>query len=339
MRILGLETTCDETAAAVIDGDGALLSNVVFSQIDIHKKYNGVVPELASRAHAQRVGEVLEEAVACLGRERPSLDYVAFANGPGLPGALLVGKIAAEAAARLYGAKLVGVNHLEGHLAACELSGEKGVDPLPFPLVALVVSGGHTELWLCKGYGDCRVLGRTRDDAAGEAFDKVAKLLGLGYPGGPVVEKTAKLSTSSDIRFPRPAMKGTWEFSFSGLKTSVSYFMRDNPSARPEDICAEFQRAVVDTLAGKLMLAARKYGVKCVAVGGGVAANGPLRERIASEAARAGMTARFVERRFCTDNGAMIALAGLHKIRAGRLTDGPIRINPEMRVSRWGIAK
>lgn len=339
MKILGLETTCDETAAAVIDGSGALLSNVVFSQIDIHKKYNGVVPELASRAHAQRVGEVLEEAAACLGHDHPAVDYVAFANGPGLPGALLVGKIAAEAAARIYGAKLVGVNHLEGHLAACELAGEKGLNPLPFPLVALVVSGGHTELWLCRGYGDCRVLGRTRDDAAGEAFDKVAKLLGLGYPGGPVVEKYAKLSKGSPVRFPRPTMKGTWEFSFSGLKTSVSYFLRDNPGSKPEDICAAFQDAVVDTLTGKLMLAAKRYKVKCVAVGGGVAANGPLRERIAAEAAREGMNARFVERRFCTDNGAMIALAGLRKIQAGKVSGKPIRINPEMRVTRWGAAK
>lgn len=346
MRILGIETTCDETAAAVLQDGVRLLSNHVYSQIELHKKYNGVVPELASRAHTEKIAGVIAAALAYPGSGyesgrpfkaggKPPVDAVAFARGPGLPGALLVGKVAAHAVAEMFGVPVIGVNHLEGHIFACELRSDATPAPLEYPLVALTVSGGHTELWLMKGPGQYRVLGRTRDDAAGEAFDKIAKLLGLGYPGGPIVGQYAEKAKNRQLEFPRPLLPGTWDFSFSGLKTAVSYYLRDNEKRDPAEICAAFQNAVVETLAVKTVKAAKHFGVKHIAVGGGVSANTELRRVLAERAARHGIKARFVERRFCTDNGAMIALAAHHKITAPHCTDQSVRVNPNLRVRSW----
>ena len=257
LMILGIESTCDETSAALLKGGKEIVTNVIYSQIDEHKKYHGVVPELASRAHAAKIATVISEALG----DRP-VDYVAFASGPGLPGGLMVGRVAAETLANFKKVPILGINHLEGHIFACDFEGTEVKNRLQFPLVALVVSGGHTELWYVKGYGEYKVLGKTRDDAAGEAFDKVAKLLGLAYPGGPQVSKQALLGRRDAIHFPRPLMPGTWEFSFSGIKTAVSYYLRDHKDVSVPDVCASFEEAMVETLVTKTLWAAKN--IRCV---------------------------------------------------------------------------
>ena len=350
--VLGIETSCDETSAAVV-ARGRVLSSVVSSQVDLHAEYRGVVPELASRAHCERIGPVVERALkdafGAKGRtERLGelVDGVAFTRGPGLAGALLVGRVAAEALARAHGLPLVGVNHLEAHALALDLE-----TPVPPPLLALVVSGGHTELVLVKGPGRYRVLGRTRDDAAGEAFDKVAKFLGLGYPGGPAVEKTARKGNAAAVAFPRPLMPGTWDFSFSGLKTAVLYHVRDAGHApagvvRPatpvtkdlppgfvEDLCASFQEAVVETLVIKTLEAARSFKVERVVVGGGVAANGRLRALLAERAAAAGVSASFPPLSLCGDNAAMVAHVGA--LRLAARARGPLAVDPALAIRSW----
>lgn len=332
--ILGIESTCDETSAALLRGGNEILSTVIYSQIDEHKKYHGVVPELASRAHAAKIATVINEA---LGNEH--IDCVAFASGPGLPGGLMVGRVAAETLANFKKVPILGVNHLEGHIFACDFEGTEAKNRLQFPLVALVVSGGHTELWYVKDYGQYKVLGKTRDDAAGEAFDKVAKLLGLAYPGGPQVSKQALQGKRDAIHFPRPLLPGTWEFSFSGIKTAVSYYLRDHKDFSVPDVCASFEQAMVDTLVTKTLLAAKKYKVRHIAVGGGVAANSLLREQMQKEAAAAGIEVHFVERKLSSDNAAMIALAAYRKLAHAEQTGKPVKknidINPNMKVRSW----
>ncbi|OGR43807.1 MAG: tRNA (adenosine(37)-N6)-threonylcarbamoyltransferase complex transferase subunit TsaD [Elusimicrobia bacterium GWA2_61_42] len=346
MKILAFETTCDETSAAVLEGR-VLRSNSIFSQIKLHRKYSGVVPELASRAHLEKIPFVLGSALGAAGArvplERGSFDAVAFSRGPGLPGALMVGRVAAEAAAELAGAPLIGVNHLEGHLLACEFEQGRVARPLEFPLLALIVSGGHTEIWHAKGYGDYRVIGRTRDDAAGEAFDKVAKLLGLPYPGGPAVEKDAARARGKVPAFPRPFMPGTWDFSFSGLKTAVSYYLAKElgqdfykkglrlPPARRALVCRAFQDSVCETLVKKAADAARSLGLKRIAVGGGVSANGALR---AAFAGLEGLETRFSEKAYCSDNAAMIALCALRRLQAGKFKNS-LRVAPELATPGW----
>jgi len=333
--VLGIESTCDETSAALLKDGKEILSNVIYSQIDEHKKYHGVVPELASRAHAAKIAAVVAQAMG----DSP-VDCVAFASGPGLPGGLMVGRVAAETLAKFKEADLIGVNHLEGHIFACDFEGNEVKNRLQFPLVALVVSGGHTELWYVKDYGQYKVLGKTRDDAAGEAFDKVAKLLGLAYPGGPQVSKQALSGRRDAIAFPRPLLPNTWDFSFSGIKTSVSYYLRDHQNFNIPDVCASFEQAMVDTLVTKTLLAAKKYKVRHIAVGGGVAANTLLREQMEKEAARQGITVHFVERKLSSDNAAMIALAAYKKLAHAEKTGKPckknIDINPNMKVRSWG---
>ncbi len=329
ITILGIETTCDETSAAVLKNGTEILSNVVHSQIDVHKKYCGVVPELASRAHATKVAEVVKEA---LGDNK--VDMIAFASGPGLPGGLMVGRVAAETAGALLNVPVIGVNHLEGHLFACEFDGACASKALKFPLVALIVSGGHTELWYVKNYGQYKLLGKTRDDAAGEAFDKVAKLLGLGYPGGPEVSKQALQGNPQAIKFPRPLMPGTFEFSFSGIKTAVSYYLRDHKDVNIPDVCASFQEAVTDTLVKKTIDAARKFKVNYIAVGGGVAGNTQLREKMEAEGKKRAVEVNFVPRPLSSDNAAMIALAGYKKIMFANKI-GDIKINPNMKIKSW----
>ena len=333
--ILGIESTCDETSAALLVGGKKLLSNVIYSQIEEHKKYHGVVPELASRAHAANIATVIDEALG--GHD---IDCVAFAHGPGLPGGLMVGRVAAQTLANFKKVPILGVNHLEGHLFACEFEDGEVKNPLTFPLVALIVSGGHTELWYVKNYGDYKVLGRTRDDAAGEAFDKVAKLLGLAYPGGPQVSAQALQGRRDAVDFPRPLLPGTWDFSFSGIKTAVSYYLRDHKNISVPDVCASFEQAVCETLVKKTMLAASKYKVKHIAVGGGVAANSLLRQMMAEEGQKRGIDVRFVPRKMSSDNAAMIALAAYKRLEAageGALEKKwNININPNLRVKNWG---
>lgn len=332
--ILGIESTCDETSAALLVGGKKLLSNVIYSQIEEHKKYHGVVPELASRAHAAKIAAVIDQALG-----QHDIDCVAFAHGPGLPGGLMVGRVAAETLAKFKKTPILGINHLEGHLFACEFENGEVSRPLEFPLVALIVSGGHTELWYVKGYGEYKVLGRTRDDAAGEAFDKVAKLLGLPYPGGPQVSAQALQGRRDAIDFPRPLLPGTWEFSFSGIKTAVSYYLRDHRQVSVPDVCASFEQAVCETLVKKTLLAAQKYKVKHVAVGGGVAANSLLRQMLQEQGAQKGIDVRFVQRGMSSDNAAMIALAAWRRLEAA----GPdalskkwnININPNLKVKNW----
>ncbi len=332
--ILGIESTCDETSAAVLQDGKKLLSNVIYSQIEEHKKYHGVVPELASRAHAAKIATVIQEAL-----QNYDIDCVAFASGPGLPGGLMVGRVAAETLAAYKQVPLVGVNHLEGHIFACDFEGGEVKNRLQFPLVALVVSGGHTELWYVKNYGQYKVLGKTRDDAAGEAFDKVAKLLGLPYPGGPQVSAQALKGHRDAIAFPRPLLPGTWEFSFSGIKTAVSYYLRDHQTISVPDVCASFEEAMVDTLVTKTLLAAKKYKVNYIAVGGGVAANSLLRERMQACAQAQGKTVYFVERKLSSDNAAMIALAAYKKLEYAQRTGKPFKANvdidPNMKVRSW----
>ena len=332
--ILGIESTCDETSAAVLKGGKEVLSNVIYSQIEEHKKYHGVVPELASRAHAAKIAIVIKEALG-----NHPIDCVAFASGPGLPGGLMVGRVAAETLAQFKGVPLIGINHLEGHIFACDFEGSQVKERLQFPLVALVVSGGHTELWYVKDYGQYKVLGKTRDDAAGEAFDKVAKLLGLAYPGGPQVSKQALLGRRDAIDFPRPLLPGTWDFSFSGIKTAVSYYLRDNKNFSIPDVCASFEQAMVDTLVTKTLLAAKKYKVHHIAVGGGVAANALLRTQMQQQAATRKIEVHFVERKLSSDNAAMIALAAYRKLahaeKAGKPCKKNIDINPNMKVRSW----
>ncbi|MBI3298769.1 MAG: tRNA (adenosine(37)-N6)-threonylcarbamoyltransferase complex transferase subunit TsaD [Elusimicrobia bacterium] len=350
--VLGIETSCDETSAAVVSG-GRALSSVVSSQVALHAGYKGVVPELASRAHCERIGPVVAEALrrAFGARGRASrlgslVDGVAFTRGPGLAGALLVGRVAAEALARAHSLPLIGVNHLEAHALALDL-----VEPAKPPFLALIVSGGHTELVLVKGPGRYRVLGRTRDDAAGEAFDKVAKFLGLGYPGGPAVDRLARKGDPAAVAFPRPLLPGTWDFSFSGLKTAVLYHVRDagyagtgrvrpaTPVAVPPPerftagLCASFQEALVETLVVKTLEAARRFKVRRIVVGGGVAANGRLRALMTERAAAAGLSAGFPPLSLCTDNAAMVAHAGSLRLGARRL--GSVAVDPALPIRSW----
>jgi len=332
MRVLGIETSCDETAAAVVDDKG-VISNIVSSQIHLHRQFSGIVPELASRAHLQKIAGVITAACAEAGKKR--LDAVAFTQGPGLMGPLLVGKVAAQTLSEILGVPLVGVNHLEGHIFATELTEE-----LRFPLIGLIVSGGHTDLVLTRGPGRYRVLGRTRDDAAGEALDKVARMLALGYPGGPVIDRRARNGDPRAIAFPRPYMPGTWDFSFAGLKTAVLYHLQRRGGNKPasseiDDICASFQEAIADTLVEKTLAAAKHFGVKHVSLGGGVAANSRLREALAARGLERGVRVVMPPRALCTDNGAMIAQVALHRLSHGKLSSD-FRSDPSLSFKNWG---
>ncbi len=304
MRVLGIESSCDETAAAVVGPEG-VLCDVVYSQ-DIHAEYGGVVPELAARAHVEKIATVVRKAMASLEGEPP--DAVAATAGPGLIGAVLVGLSFAKSMAAGWGVPFVGVNHLEGHLLSPTLE----PDGPAFPYLCLVVSGGHTTLYLAEGVGRYQTLGETVDDAAGEAFDKVARMLDLGYPGGPVVDRRAQQGHPEAVAFPRPDPGGL-DWSFSGLKTAVRQHLQRPDRASTEDVCASFQAAVVDCLADRVLRAAKQTGVRRVGLAGGVAANGALRERFA----RLDLDVTVPPRHRCTDNGAMIAHAGRMRLLAG----------------------
>ncbi len=318
MKVLGIETSCDETAAAVVEDGRRALSDVVATQIEVHRRWGGVVPELASRCHVVQVMPVVDEALSRAGVGPADLDGLAVTAGPGLVGALLVGVQVAKALALAWGKPLARVNHLEGHL----LAGFLADDPPAFPYLGLVVSGGHTSLYLAEGFGRYRLLGRTRDDAAGEAFDKGAKLLGLPYPGGVAIDRLSRDGDPAAVRFPRAVVKGgPLEFSFSGLKTALLHHVRRHGvPAGPAlaDLCASYQEAIVQALAQKLFRAARTLQLERVALSGGVAANGRLREVVAGRAAEyQGMRVFLPPPRLCTDNAAMIAVAGTQALLRG----------------------
>ncbi|MBE0466739.1 MAG: tRNA (adenosine(37)-N6)-threonylcarbamoyltransferase complex transferase subunit TsaD [Candidatus Desulforudis sp.] len=324
--LLGVETSCDETSAAVVEDGVIVRSNIIASQVDLHRKFGGVVPEIASRRHLEGINPVLQEALAEAGVTFRDLHGVAVTYGPGLAGALLVGLMAAKTVAFALDIPLIGVNHLEAHIHANFL-----IEPnLSFPVLCLVVSGGHTDLVFISRLGDYRLLGRTRDDAAGEAFDKVARVLGLGYPGGPQVERLARDGNPEHLFFPRAYLEeNTHDFSFSGLKTAVINYLeksrREGREVNLADVAAGFQQAVVDVLVDKVLAAAEVHRPARILLAGGVAANRTLAKALKERAAAAGFAGTVPPPAFCTDNAAMVACAGYYRYLRGGFS--PLTLN------------
>ncbi len=323
--ILGIESSCDDTSAAVI-ADGWLLSNVIASQ-DVHKAYGGVVPELASRAHEQNIVPVVSEALSRAGISASDLTAIAFTRGPGLLGSLLVGTSFAKALGLALDIPIVEVNHLQGHiLAGFVKEKDKPVVQPSFPYLCLLVSGGNSQIVRVNSPLEFEILGQTIDDAVGEAFDKCSKMMGLGYPGGPVIDRLAKLGDPTRFKFAKPHIPGL-DYSFSGVKTSLLYFVRDELAKDPEfmeknkeDICASFQKTLIDILMDKLVKAAKQTGIREIAIGGGVSANSGLRSRVLEEGRKRGWKTYLPEFKFTTDNAAMIAIAGYYHYLAGERT-------------------
>jgi N6-L-threonylcarbamoyladenine synthase len=334
MRVLGIETSCDETAAAVYDGERGLLAHELHSQVALHARYGGVVPELASRDHLRKLLPLIEKALEA-GGGREGLDGIAYTSGPGLVGALLVGAAVAQGLAYAWGVPSVGVHHMEGHLLAPLLEPE----PPEFPFVALLVSGGHTLLARVRGIGQYELLGSSLDDAAGEAFDKTAKLLGLGYPGGPQLAALAEQGRPDRFRFPRPLTERPGlDFSFSGLKTAVVVALRNHPgeldAQARADVARGFEEAVVDTLVTKCRRALEATDARTLVVAGGVGANRRLRARMLAMGERDGVRVVYPRAEFCTDNAAMIALLGELRLAAGERQDLSIRAR-----ARWPMTE
>ncbi|MBM4189418.1 MAG: tRNA (adenosine(37)-N6)-threonylcarbamoyltransferase complex transferase subunit TsaD [Betaproteobacteria bacterium] len=332
MLVLGIESSCDETGVALYDTVAGLRSHALHSQVEMHAEYGGVVPELASRDHIRRIVPLTQRVLEAAGASLDAIDAIAYTQGPGLAGALLVGASFAQGLAVGLGIPAIGVHHLEGHLLSPLLA-----DPRPeFPFVALLVSGGHTQLMQVDGVGRYTLLGETLDDAAGEAFDKTGQLLGLPYPGGPEISRLAQQGDAFCYSLPRPMLNsGDLDFSFSGLKTAVLNLVHKNPEARREDVAAAFQVAAVEVLAGKALRALKQTGFHRLVVAGGVSANTLLRSRLNAEAARVGATVYYPPLALCTDNGAMIAYAGAQRLLADApAADGVFTVRP-----RWDLSQ
>jgi len=320
MKYISIETSCDETSVAIFEDDN-LVKHYVYSQIETHKKWGGVVPEVASREHSEKIAHLLKK----LGIK--NLDLVGFTRGPGLKGSLLVGKVSAFVLSEFFKCPIMGLNHLEGHFLSPELVRNKIVNKIKFPCIGLLVSGGHTELWYSEGYGNYKVIGKTRDDACGEAFDKVAKILGLGYPGGPIIDKMSKLIKEDPKIFTVPEVKNSFDYSFSGIKTQVAYYVRDLKKITRKDklrIIKSFQSSVVESLLNKLDLAVRKFGVKNIVVSGGVSANSFLREKLFERFKEFNIF--LPELKYCGDNAAMMGVCMYRRIENG-IYDGPVDVD------------
>lgn len=333
--ILGIETSCDETAAAVLDCDGHVRASIVSSQHEIHSQFGGVVPELASRSHMEQIEQVAEESLKTAGCAWSDLSAIAVTQGPGLAGALLVGVSYAKSLAYTLRIPLVGVNHLDGHIASAWIDSRH----FPIPCVLLVVSGGHTHLYCVNSPGSYQLLGRTLDDAAGEAFDKGAQMLGLVYPGGPAIDNLARAGNPEAIAFPRSFLKkGSLDFSFSGLKTALLYFLRQlddtTLSQCRADVAASYQDAIVDVLVYKAFAAVRRCGVSALAVVGGVSANSRLRAVLQQRASREEIRLGLPPLRYCTDNAAMIAAAGRLALMRGRQSSWELEASPRLELAR-----
>jgi N6-L-threonylcarbamoyladenine synthase len=333
MLTLGIETSCDETAVALVDG-GKVLSSEVSSSVHLHSRYGGVVPEIASRFHTEYIYSVMQKALNDARRSADGIELVAVTRGPGLPGSLLVGIAFAKALSLAADIPLIGVNHLHAHMLACFLE-KDGLDAFDdiFPFLGMVISGGHTSIYRCAGLGDFSVIGRTKDDAVGEAFDKVAKIMGLGYPGGPIVEKRAAAFKGEDtIRFPRAMLGGEedLDFSFSGIKTAVMYYWKgcDRTEEDKDRICFAFQEAVADVIEEKVARALRSTGSGRLAVGGGVINNATMRERLSSRCRKEGVELHLPGKEYCADNAAMIAALGEALFGAGERSDLLLNAEP-----------
>lgn len=343
MNILGIETSCDETSAAVVKNGTSVITNVVSSQIKIHEKYGGIVPELASRHHLENINYVVEKSLKGIKK----IDAISVTAGPGLIGSLLIGTTTAQAISNILKIPCIGINHIEGHIFANYLTNNepRTMNHEP-PFMALIVSGGHTDLILVKDLGKYKVLGRTRDDAVGEVFDKIAKFLKLGYPGGPVIDKLAKTGDNRSIPFPRPYMRDTWDFSFSGLKTSVINYVRPyrlpltdlsryRRDYRLRNICASFQQACIDVLIEKTISACKKYKIKKIVLGGGVTANSQLRTDITGKCRSENINLFLPAVSLCTDNAAMIASAGYFKLKKTGAGRGIINPSANLELKNW----
>lgn len=329
MKILGIETSCDETAAAVVEDGTKLLSNQVASQVEIHARYGGIVPEVASRQHILAIIPIIKQAMAEARVAWYDIDGIAVTVGPGLAGSLLIGVNVAKSIAVTQELPLIGVNHLEGHIYSNWLV-EYNPDSSPsFPLVCVIVSGGHSDLVLMKGHGEYVLLGRTRDDAAGEAFDKAARILKIGYPGGPAIERTAASGTAS-LELPRAWLKGTSDFSFSGVKTALLRLVEEGVTSNTANAASSFQEAVVDVLVTKTVAVANDYGVKQILLAGGVAANGVLRKRLVKLSP---LPVLIPPLKFCTDNAAMIASCGYFRLQAGKVDGLDLDVIPSFKLA------
>lgn len=331
MLVLGLETSCDETGLALFDSERGLLGQVLYSQIQLHAEYGGVVPELASRDHVRKLIPLLEQLLQQTGVTKQQINAIAYTRGPGLMGALMTGALFGRTLAYALNIPAIGVHHMEGHLLAPLLS----CNPPQFPFVALLVSGGHTQLMAAYGIGQYELLGESIDDAAGEAFDKVAKMMGLPYPGGPNIAKLALQGDPKSFDLPRPLMHQALDFSFSGMKTAVlTRYNKVKGQGREADLAASFQEAMVDTLVKKAIRALKHTGLKQLVIAGGVSANQLLRERLESDLKKIKSQVYYAEHALCTDNGAMIAFAGWQRLKAGQMDDLSVTTTP-----RWPMSE
>ncbi|MDD5287704.1 MAG: tRNA (adenosine(37)-N6)-threonylcarbamoyltransferase complex transferase subunit TsaD [Dehalococcoidales bacterium] len=325
MKIFGIETSCDETAAAVVEDGVKILSNEIASQVEIHARYGGIVPEVASRQHTLSIIPIIQSAMGKAGVGWQDLGAIAVTNGPGLAGSLLTGVNVAKAISFAQNLPLIGINHLEGHIYANWLTDKKP----EFPLVCLIVSGGHSDLVLMKGHGDYTLLGRTRDDAAGEAFDKAARLLDLGYPGGPVIEKAA-VNGRAIIPLPKSWIKGTNDFSFSGIKSSLLRLVAEDKTINKADVAASFQSAVVDVLVTKTIATAQEYNARQILLAGGVAANKHLRQTLLTRSYLPVLIPPII---LCTDNAAMIAACGCYRFQSGKTSELSLDVIPNLKLA------